>query len=198
MSNYLYSLPVELQEYIFDINKSRAIISVRTTIKIKLDYIINLISNLIYNKKSYGIYLYPNPEINFQGGNSLSFGMIFPISPYCSYTIYILNIININLTDNIFNNMFIPKSLIHRSQNFIIWIHFLNGLYNGILYRNSVQELDNTIAYKNYNIISDLYNLFRWRTINAYMRIHKKRKYNVSYICQLLNIPPSPPFYVIN
>jgi len=194
MKNYFYNLPVELQEYIFDINNSRAIVSIRTTIKIKLNYIMNLISNLIYNNTSEGIYLYPNPQINFQGGNSLLFGMIYPICPYSSYIIHILNTININLTDNIFSNIFIPKSSIHKCRNFIIWIHFLNGLYNGLLYRNSAYEfnniLNNIIAYKNYNIISEFYNLFRFNTITTYIRIHNKTNLKVSEVSQLLNIPP--------
>jgi len=197
MKNYFYNLPVELQEYIFDIIKSRPIVSVRATIKIKFDYIINLISNLIYNNTSQGIYLYPNRLINFQGGNSASFGMIYPICPYSSYTIHVLNIINHNLTDNIFKNMFIlgaapaarvSKLLLQKSRNYIIWTHFLNGLYNGLLYRNSVYEFDNILnkmdAHRYYLKIHNLYNLFRSKTINTCVKNLKV------YIPELLNIPP--------
>tara|TARA_B100001094_G_C18087707_1_gene748653 strand:+ start:139 stop:726 length:588 start_codon:yes stop_codon:yes gene_type:complete len=123
MKNYFYNLPVEIQQYIFDINKSDAVLKARFICKNKYNYLYQLILDLLYNS---------NPTIKMSKNGLIAFKNCIFVNPY---TIRILNIMNENRM-NIDLNNFIHYSIKNRGLNKIyriLWFNLLWGMNYGLL-----------------------------------------------------------------
>lgn len=171
--NYFYALPIELQEYIFDINKYHAILKARSAIRKKTQYILILINDLL-NQNNYII----NPVTN----SLTAYGLMNPISPNSSFTVRILKIIDkIIINDNFIYTILKKNPLIPYEK----WNQFLWCLQSGLW-----EEQFNTNINNNYTFTERMYHIFRAQTIHhAYHEIGIKQKIDNWYT----NLSPRPP-----
>ena len=173
MNNYFYNLPVELQEYIFDINKYHAILNARTAIRKKAQYIQFLINDLL-NQNDYIM----NPVTD----SPTIYGLMNPISPNSSFTVRILKIIDkIIINDNYIYTILKKNPLIPYDK----WNRFLWCLQGGLWEQQYDYNYNN-----NYTFTETMYHIFRAQTIhNAYYEIGVKLQRNDWYTV----LSPRPP-----
>lgn len=156
MKNYFYNLPVEIQQYIFDINKSDAVLKARFICKNKYNYLYQLILDLLYNS---------NPTIKMSENGLISFKNCILVNPY---TIRILNIMNENRM-NIDLNNFIHYNIKNKGLNKIhriLWFNLLWGMNYGLLQAreemaciniyNSIQYFDSVLDIDKINNLLNL------------------------------------------
>ena len=141
MKNYFYELPIEIQNYIYDINKYQAIVKARYAIYKKNQFIMNLINDL-------------NLENNY-----ILYSATSSICPFSPYNIRILKLINNIVNEKFIENIFKKKSCI----SFKKWNSFLWCLQTG-LWEN---EYSLNIT-GNYNITETIYHIFLAKTYKQY------------------------------